>query len=106
MKPHVVRGTLRGLKTNNLLKLRLDCLLATTAMLVSFSARAVITGPYTIDANTPHLWHLNESGVPVIDAAPGGTNMMILTNAATLGNASFTGFGAALGTKGTNSPSS
>ena len=30
---------------------------------------AAIIGPYTADANTLHLWHLNDSAVPVLDDA-------------------------------------
>lgn len=45
--------------------------------------------PYTVDSATLHLWHLNESGVPCVDATPGGTNLTYLTGGATLGNASY-----------------
>jgi len=106
MKLHIVGKFLCSTKTNRLIFSRVNLQVAAAMIFASVSSHAVITGPYTVDVNTLHLWHLNESGVPVVDAAPGGTNMMILTNAATLGNASFGGFGTALGTKGTNAPSS
>ncbi|HLP77628.1 MAG TPA: autotransporter-associated beta strand repeat-containing protein, partial [Candidatus Paceibacterota bacterium] len=62
-----------------------------------------IVGPYAPDTDTLHLWHLNESAVPALDAvsvASGGTNLAALQNAATLGNASFSGFGTAVNTYG------
>ena len=66
--------------------------------LTELLAHATIVGPYSVDANTLHLWHLNESSVPAIDSAPGGTNLTVLANGATLGNSSFAGFGSALNT--------
>jgi autotransporter-associated beta strand protein len=63
--------------------------------------KANIVGPYTADVNTLHLWHMDQSTVPVLDSATsGGTNFNVLTNGATLGNASFTGFGSALSAVG------
>jgi hypothetical protein len=58
--------------------------------------RAALT-PYTVDADTLHLWHLDESETPCVNAA-GGTNLMMLGGDATLGNLSFPGFGTALST--------
>lgn len=54
--------------------------------------------PYAPDANTLHLWHLNESVTPVTNALAGGLSLTVLANGATLGNASFPGFGNALNT--------
>jgi hypothetical protein len=68
------------------------------ASLLQFQAQALIVGPYSRDANTLHLWHLDEAAAPALDSAPGGTNLTALGNGATLGNASFTGFGTALST--------
>jgi autotransporter-associated beta strand protein len=70
------------------------------AFLTCFCARAFIVGPYTSDTNTLHLWHLDESTVPAVDSANNGTNLnlTVLGFNATLGNASFTGFGSALNT--------
>ena len=31
------------------------------------SARATIVGPYSVDTNTMHLWHLDESTTPAVD---------------------------------------
>ncbi len=51
-------------------------------------AGAVIV-PYTADAATLHLWHLDEASTPCVDAAPGGTNLTRMINGATLGNAGY-----------------
>jgi peptidoglycan/xylan/chitin deacetylase (PgdA/CDA1 family) len=64
-------------------------------------SQAEILGPYTPDPDTLHLWHMNETTVPVVDAAPNGTDLTALENGATLGNESFTGakgFGTAVAT--------
>jgi peptidoglycan/xylan/chitin deacetylase (PgdA/CDA1 family) len=64
-------------------------------------SQAEILGPYTPDADTLHLWHMNETTAPVVDAAANGTDLTALENGATLGNESFTGakgFGTALAT--------
>jgi hypothetical protein len=45
--------------------------------------------PYTADAATLHLWHLDEASTPCVDSAPGGTNLAYLIGGATLGNASY-----------------
>lgn len=74
-------------------------LVALTATLATITASALIVGPYPPDAQTLHLWHLDETTVPCVDSATsGGTNMAALGGSATLGNASFTGFGTALST--------
>jgi hypothetical protein len=54
--------------------------------------------PYTVDAVTKHLWHLDEAITPNSDAALAGIPFAVLTNAATLGTASLSGFGSALDT--------
>ena len=63
------------------------------------SQATTIVGPYTADANTLHLWHM-DTGVPVLDAVvTGGTNLAKLFNGATLaGVSSYSGFGTALNT--------
>jgi autotransporter-associated beta strand protein len=69
--------------------------------LAAVNTKANIVGPYTADANTLHVWHMDQSTVPVLDAVPvGGTNLTSLQNLATLGNASFPGFGSALNAYG------
>jgi autotransporter-associated beta strand protein len=75
-------------------------LVAAAVVCLHLSAQAIIVAPYTADANTLHLWHLDESAVPAIDAVaiPPGTNLVNLANGATLGASSFAGFGAALNT--------
>src|SRR5215470_499538 len=70
-------------------------------VLSTAASQAEILGPYTPDADTLHLWHMNETTAPVVDAAPNGTDLTALENGATLGNESYAavkGFGTALGT--------
>ena len=62
------------------------------------SARAAIVGPYLPDANTLHLWHLDEVAPPCSNTVLRGRILTALGNGATLGNSSFSGFGAALST--------
>jgi hypothetical protein len=74
------------------------------------SAHGAIKGPYTVDANTMHLWHLDESTTPAVDQAhyrylgtftdklDANQPLLGLVGAATLGNASYPGFGTALST--------
>jgi len=66
------------------------------------SAKAEITGPYTSDANTLHLWHLDEADPGPAQPAAGITGSFDLdpVNGATLGNTSFAGFGTAADTNG------
>lgn len=64
-------------------------------------AEAAITGPYTADADTLHLWHLDESSFPAADTGTGTTIDMSETDDGSggvpaLGAAGFTGFGTAL----------
>ncbi|HWH69497.1 MAG TPA: DUF4388 domain-containing protein [Candidatus Sulfotelmatobacter sp.] len=62
------------------------------------TSQAAILGPYTSDADTLHLWHLNEQTVPVIDLGPDGMHLTAMRNGATLGNVAAKGFGTALST--------
>jgi autotransporter-associated beta strand protein len=62
------------------------------------ASRAVIVAPYTPDSATLHLWHLDQATPPVTNEVAGGTSFASLVNGATLGNASFSGFGNALST--------
>ena len=74
---------------------------ASLTTLVGANIEANIVGPYSPDVNTLHLWHMDQSAVPVLDSvSSGGTNFTVLTNGATLGNASFSGFGNALSALG------
>jgi hypothetical protein len=43
--------------------------LAVLICAASRSATAAISGPYTVDANTMHLWHLDELTAPAADQA-------------------------------------
>ena len=76
--------------------------LTVLTLVAAFSADAVIVAPYALDSDTLHLWHLDESTVPAADAAVGGTNLTVLGYSATLGNASYAGFGTALSTASSN----
>src|SRR5215471_20981244 len=64
----------------------------------SYAASGSTLRPYTPDADTIHLWHMNEQSVPVIDTGSDGTHLNALRNGATLGNVSYRGFGTALST--------
>ncbi len=61
------------------------------------NTQAAIVGPYSVDADTLQLWHLNESAVPALNATA-GTNLAALGGGATLGNPAYPGFGSALST--------
>lgn len=45
--------------------------------------------PYATDVSTLHLWHFDEAVTPVVDYAPGGTNLTYLISGASLGNTSY-----------------
>jgi hypothetical protein len=45
--------------------------------------------PYTANASTLHLWHLDETTPPCVDAAAGGTNLTYPADGAALGSASY-----------------
>src|SRR4030095_12655466 len=83
-----------------LISMRLSCKTLFACVLATLAAaktNANIVGPYSPDVNTLHLWHMDQSTVPVLDSvSSGGTNFTVLTNGATLGNVSFSGFGTAL----------
>lgn len=67
-------------------------------LLQSNTTPAATIRPYTPDADTLHLWHMNDQSVPVIDMGSDGTHLTALRNGATLGNVSYRGFGTALST--------
>ena len=78
-------------------------LFAAALLFAGLNAGATIVGPYTADAYTLHLWHLDETPVPCVDSvASGGTNLVDLATGATLGNPSYSSnsisFGNALNT--------
>jgi peptidoglycan/xylan/chitin deacetylase (PgdA/CDA1 family) len=90
-------------RTKEPAKARSPYLLAIVAGLAlsTVVGQAEILGPYTPDADTLHLWHMNETTAPVVDAAANGTDLTALENGATLGNESYAGakgFGTALAT--------
>ncbi len=63
---------------------------------VDLASAAVVT--YAADANTLHLWHMDEVAAPVSDAGTSPLTLGVLANGATLGNVSYTGFGTGLNT--------
>jgi len=72
---------------------------AVAAFIFHLGPAVAVIAPYQApDSHTLHLWHLDETSPPCADAVPGGTNLAVLANGATLGNASFPGFGTALST--------
>jgi autotransporter-associated beta strand protein len=101
MKPVLRKLEIHAGRTHRSASSALGLLAATAVFCVCFCGQAIIVGPYTPDANTLHLWHLDEGAAPAVDSAPGGTNLLILAGGATLNNASFTGFGTALNTLAT-----
>jgi hypothetical protein len=72
--------------------------LAAMLALCVVTAHGDIVGPYVPDADTIHLWHMNEPAVPVVDVGTDGTHLTALRNGATLGIVSHQGFGLALST--------
>jgi hypothetical protein len=87
------------MQTNRFCKITLAGLFAAAFLFAQLAAQASMVGPYTADANTLHLWHMDASAVPVPDAVvTGGTNLIKLANGAVLGVNSYTGFGTALNT--------
>ena len=71
---------------------------ALPALILALPAAAIIVGPYAQDAQTLHLWHLDEVATPSVDSGVSPTNLVGLLNGATLGNPSYTGFGNAVNT--------
>ena len=65
------------------------------AILLQYTASAYVVGPYTPDAYTLHLWHMDESATPVADAGSNPITLTNLANGATLANSSRSGFGTA-----------
>ena len=61
---------------------------------LSGTATGAIIGPYTADANTLHLYHLNESAAPAADTGSATTLRPMSTEVGSpLGAASYSGFG-------------
>jgi len=79
------------------------------ATLIPSLGFATVTGPYSVDANTLHLWHLDEVGTPAVDQAHYNYNgtftvkpdanqpLNALFGTGSLGNSSYAGFGSAYG---------
>lgn len=72
---------------------------ATTTLAVGLmagsAAHGAITGPYTVDADTLHLWHLDSSSGANTSGDSAGGVTVSRQNGATFGNAGFAGFGTA-----------
>jgi autotransporter-associated beta strand protein len=77
---------------------RTHSIICGAVLFIASRTGAAIVGPYTADANTLHLWHLDELAAPALDAVgnPPGTNCINLANTAALGSNSYAGFGTAL----------
>jgi hypothetical protein len=75
----------------NAIRFALITLVTGAIILVAQYASAAIIGPYAMDANTLHLWHLDDSAVPVLDV-PGVATPI---NLASLGTAAGGSLGAA-----------
>jgi hypothetical protein len=91
------------MKTNKPSNIIVAVLFAAVLVLSQRAAEAFIAGPYTADANTLHLWHMDAANVPITDnVAAGGVNLVALlgtTAGAALGTASyFPAFGNVLNT--------
>src|SRR3982751_4798989 len=74
-------------------------LVAIALLSLRVSVQSEIVAPYKPDNDTLHLWHFDESNVPVLDAVRNGTDLGSLEGGATLGNESYhglAGFGTAL----------
>jgi hypothetical protein len=71
------------------------CLVTNLILLGSGRVYAIVSGPYTADSNTLHLWHITETTVPVVDSGTGGVNLTSLGTGSgnSLGNTSYPGFG-------------
>ena len=67
-------------------------------------SQATLVGPYSVDVNTLHLWHM-DTAVPVVDQVAAGTNLVGLLGTATLGNTSYSGYSNALNTVGSGQDS-
>lgn len=66
---------------------------------MAIASQAAITGPYTADASTLHLWHIDEATLNVADSGTGNIALTSLGSGGgnSLGNASYPGFGNAYG---------
>jgi hypothetical protein len=78
-------------------------LIAMLAFAAGIPSAEAIVSPYTPDASTLHLWHLNETSAPAIDSGSSALDLPVLGGAALLGDPSFPGFGNALNTAGSTS---
>jgi hypothetical protein len=60
--------------------------------------------PYTVDADTLHLWHLDETSAPFANAVNTAHNLQGLLNSATAWNAALPGFGTGVNTNSGTTP--
>ena len=68
----------------------------TLGLMAGTAAQAAITGPYTVDSDTLHLWHFDSASTAnTVSDAVGTNRTLSKQSGATLGNAGFTGFGSA-----------
>jgi hypothetical protein len=90
------RKAMPGKPLNQMFRL-LSCLLP-GCLGTAVMAQNRHTGPYESDADTLHLWHLDESAAPAADDGTPPFPLQGLLNQATLGNPAPPGFGTALHT--------
>jgi hypothetical protein len=96
------------MKTQNTIRRRTQIALGVAALIPSLGL-AAITGPYSIDANTLHLYHLDDVGTPAADQAhytytspftptrDANQPLTALFGTGNLGNSSYSGFGTSYG---------
>jgi hypothetical protein len=86
------------MNASNRLRQTVACVGTMAIVACGGSARGAIGGPYTVDANTLQLWHLNEAAgaTSAANAVGSGLTMQGVLNGATLGNSSISGFGTSL----------
>ena len=82
-----------------------SCVVATNVPgqvnLIAAPSSSNLVGPYTADAHTLHLWHLDEASVPCLDFVT-SSNLTLrgLLNGGLLANTAYPGFGTCLNTLG------
>jgi hypothetical protein len=97
----------------SVLRLSLIAAVAVGLLGVAQHVSAAVGGPFTVDANTLHLWHFDDTAGPAVDSVSGGLNLLNVdqsaepanvgagvtpaTANAIFGSTSFTGFGTSVG---------
>lgn len=94
------------MKTQTNIRRRAQLVLGVATLIPSLGF-ATVTGPYSVDANTMHLWHLDDAATPAVDEAHYNYNgaftvkpdanqtLTGLFGTGALGSSSYSGFGTA-----------